>query len=148
VGQAIHWFDFEQFYAEVKRTGKNNAVLAVLGYDLVQIDKETDQIIHHYYEEILKNFWDQERKYLDEGYQTIPFPFEEIPAPDFTLQFEWTRDHFTGYLGTWSAGQHYMNHHGKQPLDEIIPDLYDIWPAGIRKKVTFPFLMRLGIIRR
>jgi ubiquinone/menaquinone biosynthesis C-methylase UbiE len=31
VAQAIHWFDFEKFYAEVKRTCKENALLIVIG---------------------------------------------------------------------------------------------------------------------
>ena len=31
VAQAIHWFDFEKFYAEVKRVAHKNCVLAVWG---------------------------------------------------------------------------------------------------------------------
>ena len=32
VGQAIHWFDFEKFYQEAKRTSKKDAILVVAGY--------------------------------------------------------------------------------------------------------------------
>src|SRR5690606_31022464 len=35
VAQAIHWFDFDRFYAEVRRTGKRHAVLCVMGYGLL-----------------------------------------------------------------------------------------------------------------
>src|SRR5439155_16823526 len=34
VGQAIHWLKFSEFYSEVKRTGKEKSLLAILGYDL------------------------------------------------------------------------------------------------------------------
>ncbi|EXB22726.1 ubiE/COQ5 methyltransferase family protein, partial [Acinetobacter baumannii 1437282] len=32
VAQAIHWFDFEKFYAQVKRTLKADGLFAVIGY--------------------------------------------------------------------------------------------------------------------
>src|SRR5882724_3778745 len=34
VAQAIHWFDREKFYAEVKRVAMRNALLAIWGYGL------------------------------------------------------------------------------------------------------------------
>lgn len=34
VGQAIHWFNFDQFYEEIKRVAKTEALLAVIGYGM------------------------------------------------------------------------------------------------------------------
>src|SRR5690606_25252356 len=39
VGQAIHWFDFEKFYAEANRTLKANGTIAIMGYGLLITNK-------------------------------------------------------------------------------------------------------------
>lgn len=43
--QAAHWFDLPRFYEEVKRTLKNNGVLALIGYAFVQVHgEESDKL--------------------------------------------------------------------------------------------------------
>jgi ubiquinone/menaquinone biosynthesis C-methylase UbiE len=37
VSQALHWFNFEKFYAEVKRVGKKNSVIAAWTYSLLKV---------------------------------------------------------------------------------------------------------------
>ena len=73
VAQAIHWFDFEKFYAEVKRTLKPSGIIAVFGYNLCKINKETDKIIHNFYKNIIGPYWDDERKYFDKIMQLFRF---------------------------------------------------------------------------
>lgn len=55
-GQAIHWFDFEKFYVEVRRTLKKEGILAVIGYGLVNTNVETQEVIHHLYHDIVGPF--------------------------------------------------------------------------------------------
>jgi ubiquinone/menaquinone biosynthesis C-methylase UbiE len=45
VAQAIHWFDFNSFYKEVKRTLKNQGIFAVMGYGLVSAGDDADELI-------------------------------------------------------------------------------------------------------
>lgn len=40
VAQAIHWFNFEAFYREVRRTLKPNGLIVVIGYPLFSIEPE------------------------------------------------------------------------------------------------------------
>ncbi len=86
VAQAIHWFDFEKFYSEVRRTSKDNALIAVIGYGRIEVSKEIDQIITEFYRNVIGSYWDKERRYIDENYETIPFPFEEIQATKFRIE--------------------------------------------------------------
>ncbi|HYV93296.1 MAG TPA: methyltransferase domain-containing protein [Chitinophagales bacterium] len=148
VGQAIHWFDFSAFYSEAKRIAKQSAPLVALGYDLIHIDDDTDKIILRFYEEVLKGFWDPERKYVDEHYKTIPFPFREIQPPQFQLRLDWTLEHVLGFLGTWSGVQHYMDHHHRDPIDEIKNELMQTWKQDVIKTVSFSIMMRVGIIEK
>ena len=83
VAQAIHWFDFEAFYAEVHRVLKPRGVFAAVGYGLIQVvDTEVNAAIQRLYFQTLKGYWDAERRYIDDLYRTIPFPFKEIVTPE------------------------------------------------------------------
>lgn len=142
VGQAIHWFDFEKFYNEVYRTMKQEGMIAVMGYGLLQTNKESQNVILELYHNIIGQFWDPERKFIDENYSTIPFPFREIRTPKFEFKVLWSLDHLTGYLKTWSAVKHYIDKVGYDPVDPIIPELRKTF--GEEGEVTFPILLRVG----
>ncbi len=143
VAQAIHWFQFDAFYNEVRRTLKPDGVLAVIGYDLCRVDDETDMLIDDLYKNILGKYWDQERRYIDEKYQTIPFPFDEITCPEFEMIHRWNLEEFIGYLSTWSALKHYTQIHKTNPLVELENQLRAIWKEEI-KDVRFKILLRIG----
>jgi ubiquinone/menaquinone biosynthesis C-methylase UbiE len=49
VAQAIHWFDFDAFYAEVHRTLKPGGILAVIGYNLPRFNAAVDAVIADFY---------------------------------------------------------------------------------------------------
>lgn len=79
VAQAIHWFDFDAFYAEVNRTLKPGGLLAVIGYGVLQMDPDIDAVITRFYRDVVGPFWDKERRYIDEHYLTIHFPMRISP---------------------------------------------------------------------
>ena len=145
VAQAIHWFDFDLFYQEVKRTLKPSGILAVMGYGLHETDASIQPIIHHFYTTIVGPYWDKERTYLDENYQTIPFPFKEIKTPSFTHTMQWSLPQLLGYLNTWSAVKLYEKKESLNPLSLIEDDLKKAWGAEDHtRSVTFPILLRIG----
>lgn len=145
VAQAIHWFDFDKFYAELRRVAKPGAVLAVWTYSLLKISPGVDGIISDYHFNFLKDYWDAERKYVNEHYANIPFPFEEIQTPDFTIELTWSLEDLRGYLNTWSALQKFIKANLFSPVDEVIDKIKPWWGAATQK-VIFPVHLRLGII--
>ena len=147
VAQAIHWFDFEKFYAEVKRTAKENAKLCVVGYGLLEITPEIDFVIRDFYTKVIGEYWDKERKYVDENYTTIPIPFKEIQVPKFENKHEWNLKHLVGYLNTWSAVKHYIKKNNHNPIEELEIKLKKTWNIGESKIVKFPILLRIGQIK-
>lgn len=147
VAQAIHWFDFDAFYTEVRRTAKPNAILAVLGYGLLQINPALDAVIAELYTAMLGTYWDPERRYIDEHYQTIPFPFPEIEPVAFAHAIDWTFEHLTGYLRTWSAVKHYQKAWAEDPVALISGKLQEAWGKEILHTIRFPILSRLGRVR-
>lgn len=148
VAQAVHWFDFEKFYTEVRRTVKDKGVLAVIGYGLPRISPVIDQIIANFYYNTLDAYWDKERKYVDENYQTIPFPFKEVKAPAFENTLQWTFKHLTGFLGSGSAVQRYKKENGRDPVELIYEDLAKNWGEAASRPMIFPILLRVGRIEK
>ncbi|PKW29901.1 class I SAM-dependent methyltransferase [Flavobacterium lindanitolerans] len=146
VAQAIHWFDFDQFYAEVYRLLKPDGIFAIIGYGLFRTNPESDKILSDFYYNIVGPFWDAERKYLDENYQTIPFPFKELETLHFQNKFTWTFEQLVGYLETWSAVEHYKAHNNENPIDLIRKELELTWNRS-DKTVVFPMLLRLGKLK-
>lgn len=144
VAQAIHWFNFDAFYAEVKRTLKPDGVLVVIGYGVMFIDKKVDKVVHKLYEDILGKYWDPERRYIEEGYKTIPFPFEEIATPHFQIKTTWNFNQMIGYLNTWSSLQHYKKANDRNPLEYMFTELKEAWGSDDVKDVHFPILLRVG----
>jgi ubiquinone/menaquinone biosynthesis C-methylase UbiE len=146
VAQALHWFDFDRFYREVARVVKPEGIFAAVGYGLFRSAPEINAVTDDFYHNIVGPYWDAERRWIDEGYRTIPFPFDEIPAPEFTCEKEWTFPYVMGYLGSWSAVQHYRKANGSDPLAIIYERLRDAWGSGT-KKVVFPLLCRIARVK-
>lgn len=145
VSQALHWFDFDRFFAEVMRVGRPGSIIAAWVYSLLSVSPEIDRIIgDDFYRQTLgTTYWDKERRHVDEHYAQIPFPFERIPAPVFHMQFHWTLEDLLGYLRTWSAVQHYIRVNKHDPVDELEPRLKAAW-KGESMVIHFPLHVLMG----
>jgi SAM-dependent methyltransferase len=145
VAQALHWFDFHAFYREVNRVLRPKGVLAVWTYSLQQITPELDRIINHYYRDIVGPYWPPERKYVEEEYRTIPFPFPTMSVPAFDMKHEWTFAQQLGYMHGWSATQRLEKTSGRNPLELILHELQKAWgDPEVRRVVTWPLHLRVG----
>jgi len=143
VAVAIHWFNFDEFYSEVKRVLKPNGILAAWTYSLTEISPEIDLLVRQYYYEIVGEFWPERIHYLEEGYKTLPFPFEEIAAPEFVMKVDWNVNQYAGFLNSWSATQRYKEQKGHHPLERIWNQLSEAWGSGSRL-VRWPLYFRIG----
>lgn len=145
VAQALHWFDLDRFYAEVARVARPAGILAAWTYDLFTITPPVDAVVHHYYTEIVGPYWPPERKWVEQRYRTIPFPFEERPVPSFNLTAEWEMADLIGMLNTWSATQKCRETTESDPLLLIEESLARAWgEAGTTRPVVWPLSLRVG----
>lgn len=119
VAQAVHWFHFDEFYKEVLRVLRKDGVLALVSYGLMNAEPKVNEIILDFYHNTLRDCWDPERRYIDEEYKTIPFPFEEIQLKPHAMPYTWNIDQLIGFFSTWSGLQHYMKKHNHDPLPEL-----------------------------
>ena len=143
VSQALHWFAFNDFYKEVKRVVKPGGWLAVWSYSRLPISPSIDAIIERYHFDTLGEYWDKERKYVDDNYRDIPFPFNEIAVPPFAITYEWTIRQLEGYLNTWSALQKFIAKNNYNPVDALIEEIRPHWSPE-KMKVVFPIHLRMA----
>jgi SAM-dependent methyltransferase len=143
-GQALHWFDFDRFYREVERVARPGGIFAAFTYGLISLGEEVDHVIEKFYHHTLATYWPPERSHVDSGYQTIPFPFPEISAPDFQLVETWTLQRLIGYLATWSAVKEYRRRTGNDPLPEVERELRQQWGEPDFREVRWALALRVG----
>src|SRR6266404_1032291 len=108
VAQALPWFALDLFYAEAKRVLKPQGVLAVWGYNILRIAPDVDNVINHFYEEIVGPYCPPERRVIEKGYAHLAFPFAELDPPQFRMEAYWSLEPLQGYLRTWSATQRFI----------------------------------------
>ena len=145
IATAYHWLDWKAFHREATRVGKNNCVVAAWSYHVFySTDQSITNIIQHFYHNVIGPYWDKERKYVDDRYTTVDFPFAPLPSKDFGLVKHWNREDFLGYLSTWSSVQHYVKQHRSSPFHAIADALKKEWPGNDIKEFHFPLFLRLG----
>lgn len=145
VSQALHWFELERFYAEVRRVAQPGALLAISSYGNCSIERTLDALEGRLYADTLGVDWPPERALVDNGYRELPFPFAPVTTPSFGMRADWTLPQFLAYLRSWSASQRHRQRTGIDPVEAATPALAQAWgdPAAVRA-VRWPFFTRVG----
>ena len=148
VAVAVHWFDFERFYAEVCRVLSPGGLIAVWCYPSPEIEPHVDRIVEHYYREVLADYWPDRFRYVHEHYETLPFPFDELTPPVFTMTTEANLPELLGFLQSWSGTAAYERREGTNPIELIRPQLIQAWGDGNgKKKLHWRLFLRVGRVR-
>ena len=147
VAQALHWLEHDAFYREVRRVAVNGGVLAAWSYGACHAGDDIEELLREFEHGILGPYWNAGRKWVDEGYRTIPFPFAALDAPAFELHKEWTASQLGEYLRSWSAVAKYVRERGTDPVVPLLERLSQRWsPDGRTRMIRWPLALRVGRI--
>ncbi|NDE90468.1 MAG: class I SAM-dependent methyltransferase [Alphaproteobacteria bacterium] len=149
VAQAVHWFDLDAFYKEVRRVTKPGSILVLWTYEFFSMeDKAIENHLRDFYENTLGPYWPAERSCVKNHYTTLPFPFvNEITPPHFQQTLSWSRHHLIGYLSSWSAVKKYKMTNGIDPVQELEKKLIPLWEdPQVSKSIVMPIHMRVARI--
>jgi len=142
--QAAHWFDFGRFHAECRRVLAPDGVVALWAYEKFRVNGAVDAVIDDFYDNVVGGDWPPERRYVAQGYRTLPFPWRELPAPAFELETAWELGQVMGYLATWSSVQRCRERTGQDPLPALEPRLAALWPRSVALRLRWPIHLRIG----
>jgi SAM-dependent methyltransferase len=145
VAQALHWLDLGRFHEEVRRVTAPGGVIAVWCYGAGSPGDAIGRLLREFQDGVLGPYWDPRRRWVDEGYRSIPFPFEEIPMPAFELRAEWSLSQLGGYLRSWSAVASYRQVHGEDPVAPLLDRIIKHWGAPEEtRSIVWPLSVRVG----
>lgn len=149
VAQAIHWFDLNAFYKEAKRVIINGGIICIWGYGLPRVDKTINELLDHFYWDVIGSYWNSERKHVDNEYKSIRFDFDEINIKkQFEIITKWTITEFEGYLNSWSSVHNYMFKNNINPVNLIMDKVLHKWDKDSKKEFRFPIFLKLGKVKK
>jgi len=143
--QAAHWFDLPRYYAEVRRVVRPGGLVALLAYGVVHVDRDLTAIVDRFYWQTLAGYWPQERRIVEEGYRSLPFPFPELAAPPFAMTATWSLAQLLGYVRTWSAVQEIERAQGGAAYEGFARALGAAWgDSTALRAVRWGLAVRVG----
>ncbi len=146
IAQALHWLDLARFWPEAKRVLRPGGIVAAWGYGPAVLEGEkVNRLMRDYHVGTVGPYWPPERSIVENGYRDVPFPFEEVSAPVFSMEESWTLGDLIGYLGTWSATTRYRAATGQDPLRPLAEALRALWGGDERaRRIRWPLALRVG----
>lgn len=145
VAQALHWLDHEPFFAEARRVTVPGGVIAAWCYGSCRAGDDIEALVRDFQEGTVGPYWSPGRKWVDEGYRTIPFPFDEVPAPAFELRVRWSLSQLGEYFRSWSAVARFRRERGEDPVAPLMERIAGHWgPSGRTRDVVWPLGIRVG----
>lgn len=144
--QSAHWFNLPQFYSEARRIAAPGGVIALVTYGVLRLsDADLQELFGRFYYDGIGRFWDPGRHFVDEGYRTLDFPFEELEAPELSIDRDLDPEAFLGYIGTWSAVRRAEEAGRADLFRDFCADVVRIWgDNGRPRQVSWPVTVRVG----
>jgi SAM-dependent methyltransferase len=147
IAQALHWFAHDEFYSEVRRVASGpDAPIVAWTYAAPRMDGDVGAVLRRFIFEDIREYWPPERKYVDTEYHTIPFPFERVDAPPFSLENDWTLSQIVGYMRSMSATARYIKANGTDPVIAVESELRGHWRDDAPRRIVWPMIVLAGRI--
>jgi len=145
VAQALHWFDFDTFWPEVKRVLKSDGLFVTFAYAWFTVSPAIDLVVEEHFKEIIAPYWAPNNKLLWDNYQDVDFPFVKIETPELMLQNFWDFHQFMDYMHTWSATRRCIDAIGIDFLNHAKEKIAKQWGDPKQKRlVTAPLTVIAG----
>lgn len=144
VAQALHWFDYDKFWLEVRRVMKPGGIFAAWGYNWPHVDPGIDEILDKSFLSVIRPYWARRNKLLWDGYKDVPFPLEPLEVPNIELTMHWSVEQFFAYLHSWSATRRCMDAIGDEFFETSFRKVREAWGNEPERPVSMEFVLIAG----
>ncbi|MDC0003646.1 class I SAM-dependent methyltransferase [Porticoccaceae bacterium] len=135
VAQALHWFEYDKFWAEIKRVLKPNGVFFAHAYLWPHVNTAIDHVIQQQVKNVIEPYWAPNNRLAWNGYAELDFPFPLIETPQFVLENHWNLEEFFNYMHTWSATRRCMEDIGDHFFQQAKDAAGCLWGDPAEKRV-------------
>ncbi|WIA33531.1 hypothetical protein OEZ86_006655 [Tetradesmus obliquus] len=154
VAQALHWFQHEEFYQEVRRILKPSGTFAAWTYSLPILNHRqhpAQALLLQLYQGVLGPYWAERRRLVEAGYRGIEPGLEHFGLAvrrELETQQEQSVDGLLGYLQSWSAYETYRTQHPERldPLVEFKEQLLAVLGATDSSEAKLTVITPLSLI--
>ncbi|MCF6276087.1 MAG: class I SAM-dependent methyltransferase [Robiginitomaculum sp.] len=145
VAQALHWFDFDRFWPEVRRVLKPGGVFITYAYAWFAVTPAIDALVESEIKTVVAPYWAAQNQLVADHYKDVVFPFEKIEVPEIELTAHWDFEHLMNFLHSWSATRRCMDDKGSVFFEQARAKLLQAWgdPADV-KLATSPLMLIAG----
>ena len=127
------------------RVLRPEGLVAAWSYERCAVTPEVDAVFARLYGQALGAWWPPERRHVESGYATLPFPYAAIDAPSFTLRCDWKLAQYLAYLRSWSACQRKLAAEGIDAVGVLADEFAAAWgDADVVRVVSWPLALRVG----
>jgi SAM-dependent methyltransferase len=145
VAQALHWFHFEPFFAEVGRVAAPGAIFAAWGYDWFYVSPGFDAAFKTSILDVIAPYWASQNQFLWRGYADVPVPFRRVAAPDFQIRVHWNLHELLAYIHSWSATRRCMTTIGTTFFESAGHELARSWGVPEERRcISMPLHLLAG----
>jgi SAM-dependent methyltransferase len=147
IATAIHWFDLDAFYQELRRVLRRGGVAAAWAYHVAHAESDLGESLWSFYRDIVGIYFPRRGADLvDNKYVGIRLPGSPIAAPQFWMEAEWDRNEVLAFVRSWSGTQAYIAKHGTDPSAALRQELDRVF-VNERTKHSFRWPLYLKVSR-
>jgi ubiquinone/menaquinone biosynthesis C-methylase UbiE len=140
---AIHWFDLDRFFREVKRVIHGGGVLAAWTYHVAQVGPPLDGILWPLYRDVVGKHFAAGARMVDAHYDGLRLPGKALQAPAFRTTARWSAEEVLKFVRTWSGVQSYMAATKQDPVEQIAAAVRDVFGGdNAVQEVSWPLYIR------
>lgn len=133
VATALHWFDLNKFWQEVRRVARPDALFCAWTYHRAITDADIQTLLLDPIQEVISDYWSDGNRLSWRGYSKdeVQMPFETLACPEFVCNLKWTPAQIAALIRSWSA-------HKKARMDGHADQLASIEHEALSKLEDTP----------
>ncbi|MEM9810991.1 MAG: methyltransferase domain-containing protein [Pseudomonadota bacterium] len=105
VATALHWFDFDRYWDEVRRVLRPGGIFTAWTYGFMNTDEETSRLLIKPILDLVQPYWSGGNLLSLRGYplDEIKFSLKPVHPPNISMNLAWSVDRLIAMIETWSG---------------------------------------------
>lgn len=146
VGQALHWFDLDAFFSELRRVLAPGGVFAAFAYVHSSVTPVVDAVTRQYHDVTCAKHWAPEHHLIRAGYRSMSLPIVEVEAPPLEIRAPMSVEQYLGFHRSWSATQRLLAAGGEAAVLAYERAVVAAWGDAPTRDVVWPMFVRAGTL--